>query len=525
MCSVTPKNEPELTSKYPLRRNTSWSAILLDQLIDSATDVGMHLSRIVRRPDVRQGVDRPTVLVLGSGWGGHSLIKVIDTEKFNVVVVSPSNAFLFTPMLASTTVGTVEFRSLLEPVRVANQFVEYFEGRCVSLDLNGKVATCESSVSDSGGTKPTFQIKYDIMVCACGETPASFGVDGVREHAFFLKTVTDAVKLRRRIQEVFELASLPGTTEKDIETLLTFVVVGAGPTGVEFSGTLTDFLREDLKRKYPRLMKYVKLILLQSGDAILTQFDARLGTIAMNNLKKSGVDVRTGQRVVKVEENTIVLGSGDRIDYGVCVWSAGNAINPLVRDIIESIPQQMEMNQNKPRKLFVDPFLRVIGARDVISLGDCSSIVDNPLPPTAQVAGQQGAYVAHVINRKYNVGTGGIDMLPPWKPSGNLSLADKLFSSVTDSIADSTDEDSRAPIVVLKKPFEFLSLGIMASLSSSEAVAQVEAFDGKLNVWGQPAFLLWKSVYITKQVSVRNRILILFDWMKTQVFGRDLSQF
>jgi NADH dehydrogenase FAD-containing subunit len=184
----------------------------------------------------------------------------------------------------------------------------------------------------------------------------------------------------------------------------------------------------------------------------------------------------------------------------------------------------MELNQNKPRKLFVDPFLRVIGARDVISLGDCSSIIDNPLPPTAQVAGQQGAYVAHLINRKYNIGTGGIDMLPPWKPSENLSLADKIFSSVTDSIADSTDEDS-VPIVVLKKPFEFLSLGIMASLSSSEAVAQVEAFDGKLNVWGQPAFLLWKSVYITKQVSVRNRILILFDWIKTQVFGRDLSQF
>ena len=525
--------------KYALKVNNSWAAILADKVIDSADDISIHLRRIWRNAVGNQGqtkfvkdetgnivmqAAKPVILVLGSGWAAHSLIKVIDTDYFDVVCVSPSNAFLFTPMLPSTAVGTVEFRSLLEPIRVANPFVSYFEAICEDIDIIEKKATCTSSITDGSGNKPRFEIPYDMLVVAVGERPASFGVPGVEKHAFYLKAVRDAVNLRRRIQEVFELASLPGASDEDIVKLLTFVVVGGGPTGVEFSGTLTDFLREDLRKKYPSLTKYIRLILLQSGDSILTQFDKRLASIAMKNLQKIGVDVRTGQRVVNVEEDRIILSDGDAIEYGVCVWSAGNAPNPLVQDMISSIPQQIQLNGGKARKLYVDPFLRVIGAKDTIALGDCSVLTAGSLPPTAQVAAQQGAYAAHVLNRRYNVGTGGIDMLPPWKSQESLGIADRIFASVTDSVGESMDDDDKK-VVILKKPFEFLSLGIMASVGNDKAIAQVEAFDNKLNVWGSPAFLLWKSVYITKQVSLRNRVLILFDWLKTRVFGRDLSQF
>jgi len=544
------------TSKYPLQLSRSWTSILANQIVDSCDDIFTHAKRYVARLPTttalqrltrREGgklvfeAEKPVVLVLGSGWGAHSLLKVIDTDKYEVLAVSPTNAFLFTPMLPGCAVGTVEFRSLLEPIRIANEYATYCEAKCTSVDLQAKVAKCTSVIADGSGKKREFEVPYSKLVVAIGEQPASFRVPGVKENCFFMKEITDAVRLRKRIQEVFELASLPGTSPEEQSNFLHFVVVGGGPTGVEFAGTLSDFVREDLKRKYPELMQYVRVSLLQSAQTILMQFDADLAARAMTNFKNIGVEVRTGVRVTKVTAEHLVLDTGEVVDYGVCLWSAGNAPRQLTLDIAEAIPQQKEFAgaNGKISKLAVDPFLRVIGARDVLALGDCTKVVAGigPLPATAQVAAQQGAYAAHMVNRGYRLGVGGIDMVPPWKPAADVSIADRVFGKITDSVTnsiDSIDEESgqktiinnkKQAIVMLTKPFEFLSLGILASIGNDKAVAQIEAFDSKLPVWGNPAFLLWKSVYITKQVSFRNRVLILVDWAKTRVFGRDLSQF
>lgn len=525
---TTPSPKP--TPRYPLQVSRSWTAIAADQIVDSVDDILKHVKRqvadlptttalqkLTRRGDrLVLEADKPVVLVLGSGWGAHSLIKVIDTDKYEIVAVSPSTSFLFTPMLPSTAVGTVEFRSLLESIRTANPYVSYCEARCTGVDLQAKVASCTAAVADGSGKLRQFDVPYDTLVVAVGEKPASFGVPGVKEHCFFMKEVSDAVSLRKRIQEVFEVAALPGTTPEEAAKVLHFVVVGGGPTGVEFAGTLSDFVREDLKRKYPELMQYVKVSLMQSAQTILLQFDAQLAARAMENFKRMGVEVRTGVKVTEVTSEQVVLATGERVDYGVCVWSAGNAPRDLTLDIANAIPQQAEYAGPNGRigKLAVDPFLRVIGARDVIAFGDCSKLAAGPLPATAQVAAQQGAYAAHIINRGYRLGVGGIDMLPPWKPAAGLSIADRVFGQITSSLSSSIDEDAGdgQEIVVLTKPFEFLSLGILASIGNDKAVAQIEAFDSKVPVWGNPAFWLWKSVYITKQVSFRNRVLILFDW-------------
>lgn len=246
----------------------------------------------------------------------------------------------------------------------------------------------------------------------------------------------------------FELAALPGTSDKERRRLLHFVVVGGGPTGVEFAGTLSDYVRSDLKRKYPSLMPFVRVSLLQSAQSILTQFDSKLAARALEDLRRSGVEIRTGVRVVQVTDKQVVLKGGEREDYGVCVWSCGNAALPLVQSLVDAIPEQVRgegwkgtirgfsgwhrsclhggaqvkaleisrrrlpavapagsprliarCNEHRMRrvqaplqkggpssaKLVVDPFLRVIGAVDVIALGDCSSVVDGPLPATAQV--------------------------------------------------------------------------------------------------------------------------------------------
>ena len=145
--------------------------------------------------------------------------------------------------------GTVEFRSLLEPIRIANPFARYFEASCDHVDLERKVAFCTSAVAYEGGRRPAFEVPYDVLVVAVGEQPGTFGAPGVGEHCFFIKEITDCTRLRPRIQGAFELAALPGTAEADIRKALHFVVVGGGPTGVEFAGTLSDFLKQDLRAK------------------------------------------------------------------------------------------------------------------------------------------------------------------------------------------------------------------------------------------------------------------------------------
>lgn len=166
-----------------LERQRPWISIFLDNVIDSADDIGTHIKRqirdlptttalqqLVRRGDqyvLERPSKKPVVLVLGSGWGAHSLIKVIDTDKFEVICVSPLNHFIFTPLLTSTAVGTIEFRSLLEPIRVANPFVNYLEARCNDIDLEKKIATCQSVVDDRSGQKRVFQVPYDVGFIFC----------------------------------------------------------------------------------------------------------------------------------------------------------------------------------------------------------------------------------------------------------------------------------------------------------------------------------------------------------------------
>ncbi|GFR51585.1 hypothetical protein Agub_g14006 [Astrephomene gubernaculifera] len=605
---------PAQPQRFPGPGDPAWppqrpfAAVALDNLIDSFVDIGRHVRRMSLAEKEETGTlekgelvpgsngrmrlrssSRPVLLVLGSGWGAHSLIKVVDTELYDVVVVSPRNHFLFTPMLPATAVGTVEFRSLLEPIRTANPCVTYLEAVCEEIDPEAKVAVCTSTFAYDDGRKPQFEIQYDKAVVAVGEQAATFGVPGVREHCCFMKEVSDAVGLRARIAQQFELASLPGTSAAERRAALSFVVVGGGPTGVEFAGTLSDFLREDLRRKYPGLVQHVRVTLLQSAQSILTQFDEGLGRQAMETLTSSGVEVRTGVRVVEVTQREVLLEGGERLPYGVCVWSAGNAPRPLVSQLCSRLPAQSSAaaccGLRPGSKLAVDCFLRVVGARELLALGDCSALLagggGGRLPPTAQVAAQQGAYLAHLLNSGHCTGEGGYASPPPYKlvrrnriqtatdnsaalqwlatamMGGGARLrvaqqvSDALLSEeappwirdhsqdLAATAAAATEEQQRQTggnsgssgsdvleVRYWERPFEFLNLGIMAYLGSDKALTQVEAFDViSLKLYGAFAYLLWKSVYITKQVSFRNRVLILFDWMKTRVFGRDISLF
>ena len=262
---------------------------------------------------------------------------------------------------------------------------------------------------------------------------------------------------------------------------------------MEFAATLAGFVRSDLAAKYPpALVQAARVTLLQSGDAILTQFDAQLAAAALVALRAGGVEVRTRARVAEVRAGAVTLRGGDELRCGVCVWSAGNAPRPLVTQLRAAL--QPSAGDTARGKLLVDPWMRCMGARDLLALGDCSAAAGGgpaaALPATAQVAAQQGAYAARLINRGYAIGAAGLDV-----PSPHRRRQPPLLR-----LGGGDDEVEAA------QPFEFLSLGLLAYVGDNDALTQVDAGALHLRYSGSFAALLWRSVYVTKQARLASRI-------------------
>ncbi|KAJ1552141.1 NADH:ubiquinone oxidoreductase, partial [Nowakowskiella sp. JEL0078] len=189
------------------------------------------------------------MVILGSGWAATSILKDLDTDHFNVVVVSPRNYFLFTPLLPSTTVGTVELRSIIMPMRYITRHkkreVLFVEADCKDVDPENKMITIADE-SEIKGEVNLQKIPYDFLIIASGAENATFGIPGVRENACFLKETWDARKIRTKLMDCLETACFPGQSDKEIRRILHMVVVGGGPTGVEYAAELHDFLHDDL---------------------------------------------------------------------------------------------------------------------------------------------------------------------------------------------------------------------------------------------------------------------------------------
>jgi NADH dehydrogenase FAD-containing subunit len=453
------------------------------------------------------------VVVLGSGWGAHAFIDGLDADKYDCTVVSPRNFFLFTPMLAGAAVGTVEYRSISQPIRSVNPGVGYLEATCTHIDAAAKTIECELVVCDGAACEiRDFSLSFDHLIVAVGATTNTFGIPGVQEHCFFLKQVEDAAKVRRGIGNCFERASVPGLTDAQREAILTFAVIGAGPTGVEFVGELCDFIEQDVPRFYPSLLPYVRVKLIEASDKVLMAFDSELQASALETLRsrvsvspsrgsdKPLVEVLLSAGVKEVKPDEILLSDGVTVPYGLAVWAAGIGPLPLVKDLAQSIPEQASLDGRG--KLVVDNWLRVCGAPGVWALGDCVTIDQKPLPATAQVASQQGAFLARLFTRNYDL-------------SG---AAPKIVGAKQGLVQQFGDADGYA------KGFNFLNLGILAYLGDSKALAQVNVDESVVKGTGAAGFALWRSVYLSKQVSWRNRALVAIDWAKIRLFGRDMTR-
>ncbi|CAN1328939.1 Internal alternative NAD(P)H-ubiquinone oxidoreductase A1, mitochondrial [Linum perenne] len=214
--------------------------------------------------------EKARIVVLGSGWAGCRLMKGIDTTIYDVVCVSPRNHMVFTPLLASTCVGTLEFRSVAEPVGRIQPAISsepgsyFFLSNCKGIDPHNHVVKCETVTDGPNAVEPwKFSVAYDKLVIALGAEATTFGIQGVKEHAIFLREVHQAQEIRRKLLLNLMLSDVPGTTEQEKSRLLHCVVVGGGPTGVEFSGELSDFIMRDVRQRHAHVKDYIRVTLIE----------------------------------------------------------------------------------------------------------------------------------------------------------------------------------------------------------------------------------------------------------------------
>lgn len=404
------------------------------------------------------------VVVLGTGFGAFSFVRTVDSRFYDVTVVSPRNHFLFTPLLPSTTVGTIEFRSIIEPIRSAQPGLDYVQANARSVDLPRRILTCEGAHDGKA-----FELPFDSLIIAVGSKSNSYGIPGVEEFTLPLKDLADAREIRQRIIDCFEEAANPATSDEGRQRLLHFVVVGGGPTGVEFAAELNDFLVDDLRRSYRSLIPFVRITLLEGSRQILGTFDSTLQDYAERMFRRQRIQIRTDSLVTRVEKRTIILQDGSTIPFGFAVWTTGIGPTPFT--------QAVALPKDKAGRILTNEYFDVLEHPGVYALGDCAAIEGKNYPATAQVAQQEGKYLARAFNRRAR----------------------------------------QQPV----EPFRYKHYGMLAYIGNERALADLATVKGK----GFSTWLFWRSAYLTRLVSFKNKVLVLFDWFKTLAFGRDISRF
>ncbi|KAL1917689.1 uncharacterized protein VTP21DRAFT_3523 [Calcarisporiella thermophila] len=461
----TPKVSFILRNSFPKARNFS-----IDRAVSS-------ISSTLQNPTKNK---KERLVILGSGWAGFKLIKGINKNLYDVTIISPRNYFVFTPLLASTSVGTLEFRSIVEPVKSHAKHAAVYEAFCEKIDMDKRELVCKSNLSDKN---EEFRLSYDKLVIAVGAKSNTFNIPGVMEHGLFLKEIKDAQKIRARVIECFEMASQPGISNERQQSLLHFAVVGGGPTGVEFSAELTDFIKDDLAYLYPNLMDKVRVTVYDIAPKILSSFDSSLSDYATKKFIRRGIEIRTGAMIQEVNKDNLIIKGQGKEPYGMLVWATGLTENPLIKTL-------ETLAKGNGQRLLTDDKLRVIDVasqkpiENIYAIGDCATIKNYDLPATAQVANQKGIYLRKALNKIAKDGNG-----------------------------------------ELVQPFSYKHMGSQAYIGGWRAIVELGDGTSTAKQSGLLAWLFWRSAYFTMSVSWKNKTLIPMYWFLTWIFGRDISRF
>jgi NADH:ubiquinone reductase (H+-translocating) len=393
------------------------------------------------------------VVIIGGGFGGLRAARALERTSVQITLIDRENHHLFQPLLYQVATAALSPGNISVPIRAIfrrRSNVRVLLGEVVGADVHGRRVLLEN-----GDTIP-----YDYLVVAAGTKTNYFGHDEWAEHAHGLKTVRDGIRIRERILLTFEQAEREADPERRRQ-LLTFVVIGGGPTGVEMAGAISELGRRVLARDYRSIhAEDVRVVLLEMADRVLLPFDERLSAEAQRHLEALGVEVRTGARVTAIGADGIHIGDDEVLQASMVCWAPG--VRPV------SLSRKLGLPVDDRDRIEVDDRCAVAGHPEVFAIGDIAAFKPAPdappLPQLAPVAMQQGTHVGRTIRRE---------------------LAGKE-----------------------RTPFRYRDKGIMATVGRSRAV--VEA--GKLRMSGFMAWLAWLFVHILYLVNFQNRMMVLSEW-------------
>ncbi|KAF2459158.1 putative NADH-ubiquinone oxidoreductase 64 kDa subunit [Lineolata rhizophorae] len=543
--------------------------------------IAEHLVDDDESPEMKAQKHKPKLVILGTGWASVALLKQLNPDDYHVTVVSPSNYFLFTPMLPSATVGTLELRSLVEPVRRIVTRVKGHFIKAMAEDVEFSEKLVEISAVGPGGEKEHFYLPYDKLVIATGSVTNPHGVSGL-EHCHFLKDISDARLIRNTVIRNLETACLPTTSDEERRRLLSFVICGGGPTGVEFAAELYDMLNEDLCRIFPKILRCeISVHVIQSRGHILNTYDEALSRYAEQRFAHEAVEVLTNSRVKEVLSDRILFTQKNEageivikeLPMGFCLWSTGVSQT----EFCKRIAVKLEPQKNR-HALETDTHLRLIGAPlgDVYALGDCSTVQNNVSdhivtflrtlawekgknPEDMEISYSDWRNVAKRVKTRFPQAADHLRRLDRLferydaDQSGTLDFGElhallrQIDSKLTSLPATAQRAHQQGQYLGRKlnkmaqaapgmrlnqldygdideavyKAFEYHHLGNLAYVGNA-AVFDINGMGLK---GGLLAVYLWRSVYFAQSVSLRTRILLAMDWTKRAFFGRDLMNF
>ncbi len=399
---------------------------------------------------------KPRIVIVGAGFGGLAAAEGLGRLDADITLIDRENHHLFQPLLYQVASAGLSPAEIAWPVRRlmrSQRNTRVLMGAVAAVDSARKVVTLDAG-----------PIAYDWLVLATGATHGYFGRDEWAEHAPGLKTLDDAIAIRRRLLLAFEraeMASNPGETAR----LLTVVIVGGGPTGVELAGAIAELSRRALARDFREIdPRQTRVLLIEAGQSLLANFPEQLSRYTAEALRRLGVEVRLGKPVTHCDGEGVRLGD-EFIRAGTVVWAAGVRASPAAR--------WLGLEQDGAGRVAVAPDLRAPGFDDVYVIGDTAA-AKNPdgtaLPGIAPVAKQQGAYVARAIRARI--------------------------------------EGRVAP-----PPFVYRDRGLLATIGRKAAVISY----GRFRISGWLAWWIWGVAHVYFLVSLRNRLIVVTQWLWSYV--------
>lgn len=409
-------------------------------------------------------------MVIGGGFAGVAVAAGLERRlragQADIVLLSRENFTLFTPMLPEVVSGELEVRHVVTPIRSELKRTRFVLADVLDVDVAAKTVTYQHVLTGMRAT-----IGYDHVVFALGSSTSTFGLPGIAENSWPLKSLDDADALRNHLIWLLELADAIDD-EDERRRLLTLAIVGGGFTGVETAGEMIE-LFHSVFHFYPRLRRGdLKIVLVEAGKGLLAGLPAQMGVYARRVLERRGVEVLLGDGVTGADARALSLQSGRRIETATIVWSAGVAPSPTVA--------KLPLEKTKRGAIVTGRDMRVPGVDGAWALGDCAAIPDGEggtYPMTAQHAIREGPHLA-------------------------ANIAAVLHGRAT-------------------TPFTFKSLGMMAALGARKAVAELP---GHRVLTGFVAWFLWRSYYLLRLPGLDRKFRVAFDWTLDLLFPRDIAE-